>query len=115
MTNRTQLAAGEILKRHHSEHLASAASQQARVRGRHVATATDGSIPSPLFGASGDRVPIGGKCQHRASRYQGRQADVIKNIPPRLGVDAASNRRRGTTCRTSWNRRRAQDLHLLLS
>ena len=79
MTNRTQLASGEILNGIDSERLASAARRQAGVRGRHVAAATHASIPAPLFRAGGDGVPIGGKCQHRISRDQRRQTEVIMN------------------------------------
>ena len=78
MTNRTQLASGEIL----NGTILSIwlVSRQAGVRGRHVAAAAHGGIPSPLFGAGGDGVPIGGKRQHRVSRDQDRQADMIMNI-----------------------------------
>lgn len=75
MTNRTQLASGEILNGTIlSVWLVQAADKPESVVVMWPRRPTP--VSPPLLRLSGDGVPIGGECQHRASRNQGRQADV---------------------------------------
>ena len=78
MTNRTQLAAGEILNGITlSIWLMQPADKPESVV---VMWPQRPTVVSPsLLGAGGDGVPSGGQCQHRVGRDQGRQAVMIIN------------------------------------